>query len=92
MAVVEGRPLLGDGTDFGVHEQLGEPALQDRWGAVLRPEYARGALRSSAVGRSHDDGGLALWSNGGWPWAVAPGGRLPKDWRDDPRFAEALEA
>jgi hypothetical protein len=92
LAEIERRPLIGDSTAFGLHEQLGKPALRDVGGPVERPEDARGALKSDTVREWRNVGRLILAQHGAWPWACKADGRLRKTWRRDPCFMDALAA
>ncbi len=58
-----------------------DPAL-----AITRDE----GWRSITLRRWRDDGRRVLAAVGGWPWALAPDGRLERSWYRDPRYLAAL--
>jgi hypothetical protein len=90
------------GPRFGLHEFLAASAgrasvdLSDATGRVDVESFdaglVRGALRSRTVDYYACRGREILAAHGAWPYAVMPCDRLPKAWRQDPLFADALAA
>jgi hypothetical protein len=79
---------------LGLRDLIGDPeiALRDVTGRIDDPDEARGYVRAQTVDNWRRDGRRHLAALGAWPWAVVPDGRLPRSWRRDPRFADALAA
>lgn len=50
------------------------------------------SVTAGAVLRRRAEGRAMLAQLGVWPWVHAPEGKLPRRWRDDPAYAEALAA
>jgi hypothetical protein len=93
---------ISDGQRFGIHEFLAGTAsntsvdLSDATGRVkaetLDPELTRGSLRSRTIDNYARRGREILAAHGAWPYTLAPNGQLPRSWRRDERFADALAA
>jgi len=88
MIDVEARPLRTDEFGLGSLDYLGTKVPGGI--AALTVNRALGTERAKTVLRWRDDGRRALAALGAWPWTEVPNGRLPRSWRRDPRFVQAL--
>ena len=60
--------------------------------SMLTWDESQRAYKAQKLKRTRSQGRRVLAELGAWPWAVAPDGRLPRDWRDDERYVAALAA
>lgn len=70
----------------------GEPEVEVARRLDLADDTLRGEDGSRSARYSVAQGRRRLGAIGAWPWALAPAGKLPRDWWRDVRYAEALAA